>query len=33
MSRKDRSYVCQTCGAAAPLWSGRCASCGAWNSL
>ncbi len=33
MSRKDRSYVCQTCGAAARQWAGRCASCGAWNSL
>ena len=33
MSRKDRRYVCQTCGAAAALWSGKCASCGAWNSL
>jgi len=26
-------YVCQQCGAAAPKWSGRCESCGAWNSM
>jgi DNA repair protein RadA/Sms len=26
-------YVCQQCGAAAPKWTGRCESCGAWNSL
>jgi len=26
-------YVCQECGAAAPKWSGRCESCGAWNSM
>jgi DNA repair protein RadA/Sms len=27
------SYVCQNCGAAAPKWSGRCESCGAWNTI
>ena len=26
-------FVCQECGAQAPKWSGRCAECGAWNSL
>jgi DNA repair protein RadA/Sms len=26
-------YVCQECGAQAPKWLGRCAECGAWNSL
>ncbi len=26
-------YVCQECGAQAPKWMGRCADCGAWNSL
>ena len=26
-------YVCQNCGAVAAKWSGRCASCGEWNSL
>ncbi len=26
-------FVCQECGAQAPKWMGRCADCGAWNSL
>ena len=26
-------FVCQECGAQAPKWTGRCAECGAWNSL
>lgn len=26
-------YVCQECGSQAPKWMGRCADCGAWNSL
>jgi DNA repair protein RadA/Sms len=26
-------FVCQECGAQAPKWGGRCAECGAWNSL
>jgi DNA repair protein RadA/Sms len=26
-------YVCQECGAQSPKWLGRCADCGAWNSL
>ena len=26
-------FVCQECGAQAPKWMGRCAECGAWNSL
>jgi len=25
--------VCQECGAQSPKWLGRCADCGAWNSL
>jgi DNA repair protein RadA/Sms len=27
------SFVCQNCGAAYPKWSGRCESCGEWNTL
>jgi DNA repair protein RadA/Sms len=27
------SYVCQNCGASAPRWTGKCASCGEWNTL
>jgi len=26
-------FVCQECGAQAPKWAGRCADCGAWNSM
>jgi DNA repair protein RadA/Sms len=26
-------FVCSECGASTPRWSGRCARCGAWNSL
>jgi DNA repair protein RadA/Sms len=31
---KSRSiFVCQQCGAQSPRWMGKCADCGAWNSL
>ena len=33
MSRKSGGYVCQSCGASAAKWSGRCEDCGAWNSI
>ncbi len=26
-------YVCQSCGAVSPRWSGKCAACEAWNTL
>ena len=26
-------FVCQECGGQSPKWMGRCAECGAWNSL
>ena len=26
-------YVCRDCGASHPKWLGRCAQCGAWNTL
>ena len=26
-------FVCQACGRVEPKWLGRCAECGAWNSL
>ena len=26
-------FACQECGAQSPKWLGRCAECGAWNSL
>ncbi|MEM9788191.1 MAG: DNA repair protein RadA [Pseudomonadota bacterium] len=30
---KDLSYSCNECGASFGKWSGRCDSCGAWNSI
>ena len=34
MSKSARPvFVCQECGAQSPKWLGRCADCGAWNSL
>ncbi|MEO1014379.1 MAG: DNA repair protein RadA [Pseudomonadota bacterium] len=33
MPRSTASFVCQSCGATYSKWSGRCDSCGAWNSL
>ncbi len=31
--RPSTVFVCQDCGAQSPKWLGRCAECGAWNSL
>lgn len=34
MPKKDSvSYVCNSCGQTSPTWSGRCYSCGGWNTL
>jgi len=33
MSKGRIVFVCQECGAQSPKWLGRCADCGAWNSL
>jgi DNA repair protein RadA/Sms len=33
MARSRTVFVCQSCGASAPKWSGQCAECGQWNSL
>lgn len=33
MAKSKIEYVCQSCGAASPKWSGQCGDCGAWNSL
>jgi len=34
VSRSPKSvFVCQSCGAQAPKWMGRCADCGEWNTL
>ncbi|MEM9429557.1 MAG: DNA repair protein RadA [Pseudomonadota bacterium] len=33
MARRETRFVCQDCGAVTPKWSGRCESCGAWNTI
>lgn len=33
MAKPSTRYVCQTCGASYPKWSGRCDACGEWNTL
>lgn len=34
MSAKEKlRYVCQACGAVSLRWTGRCESCGAWNTI
>ncbi len=33
MSKNKTCYVCQSCGAIHPKWSGRCEDCGEWNCL
>jgi DNA repair protein RadA/Sms len=33
LAKARTNFVCQSCGAVAPRWQGRCDSCGAWNSL
>ena len=33
MAKTRQSFVCQTCGAAYPRWSGKCDACGEWNTI
>ena len=33
MASPKIQFICQNCGAAHPRWSGRCDSCGEWNTL
>jgi len=33
MARPQKRYVCQACGAVSTKWSGRCESCGEWNTI
>lgn len=33
MAKSTRSYICQSCGAVHMRWSGKCDSCGEWNSI
>src|SRR5690606_42045634 len=32
-ARTRTVYRCTECGGEAPKWAGRCADCGAWNTL
>src|SRR5882672_12957549 len=33
MARSTASFVCQSCGATASKWAGKCESCGGWNTI
>lgn len=33
MAKQRVEFRCDECGASTPQWSGKCASCGAWNAL
>ncbi len=33
MSKNKSVFVCEECGAVSPRWSGKCAACGAWNTM
>ncbi len=33
MAKTQTRYVCQSCGASAARWAGRCDACGAWNAV
>ncbi len=33
MARASKAFVCQACGAVTARWSGKCGSCGEWNSI
>jgi DNA repair protein RadA/Sms len=33
MARANATFVCQSCGAVANKWSGKCEACGGWNTI
>ncbi|MEZ5925063.1 MAG: DNA repair protein RadA [Hyphomicrobiaceae bacterium] len=33
MAKSSTVYVCQSCGAVSPRWTGKCPACEAWNAL
>jgi DNA repair protein RadA/Sms len=33
VAKQKTRYVCQSCGATSPRWSGKCDACDAWNTL
>jgi len=33
MAKQTSHFICQSCGAIAPKWAGRCDACSSWNSI
>jgi len=33
MARRSTQFICQSCGAVTSKWTGRCESCGEWNTI
>src|ERR1700679_2373090 len=33
MAKSSPSFVCQSCGATAPKWSGKCEACNGWDTI
>ncbi|MBV9418771.1 MAG: DNA repair protein RadA, partial [Alphaproteobacteria bacterium] len=33
MARSTSTFVCQSCGTPHSKWSGKCESCGGWNTI
>lgn len=33
MAKPKARYVCASCGAVSPAWSGKCTTCGEWNTI
>ena len=33
MSKLKTVYICQSCGAQSPKWTGKCSSCNSWNTF
>jgi len=33
MAKSSASFVCQSCGATAPKWAGKCEACNGWNTI
>jgi len=33
MTKSSPTFVCQTCGATTPKWSGKCEACNGWNTI
>jgi DNA repair protein RadA/Sms len=33
LAKARTSFICQSCGAVAPRWQGKCEACGEWNTL